>query len=193
MHNLTKTLVFFSCVIFSTACCALTITSDDNGQVTLPNNQLTIGSMAPPVTLTTGDYKKKTIGGATGKVQIISTIESFNTSVCDEQTMLINKAAKQLKNVTISIVTTNQPFIVDAFQKQHKINNINVLSAFNDPSFGMNYGVQVIGGQLTGITARAVFVVNKQGKIIYKEITNNIDHALNLKAATLAAKKADAE
>src|SRR3990167_1684789 len=159
-----KIFVVMLCLL-SVSAFALKITSDVNGLVYLPHHQLKIGSAAPKVTLLTGQYKKVTIGGATGKVQIISTIESFNTPVCDQQTMWFNKTAKKLKDVTISVVTTNQPFVVDAFQTQHNIKNINLLSAFNDPKFGMAYGVQVVGGELKGITARSIFVVNKAGKI----------------------------
>lgn len=170
----------------------LTITSDANGPVTLPAAQLKIGDMAPKITLVDGNYAKQTIGGATGKVQIISTIESFNTPVCDEQTMILNKAAIELKNTSIAVITTNQPFVVQDFQQKHKINNIKLLSAFNDPTFGKAYGVQVVGGELTGITARAVFVVNKQGVITYKQITQDIDKMPDMKAAIEAARKANA-
>src|SRR3990167_1054510 len=138
-----KIFVVMLCLL-SVSAFALKITSDVNGLVYLPHHQLKIGSAAPKVTLLTGQYKKYTIGGTTGKVQIISTIESFNTPVCDEQTLLLNKAAKKLKGVDISIVTTNQPFVVDAFQTKHKIKNIHLLSAFNNPQFGLAYGVQVI-------------------------------------------------
>lgn len=185
-----KKIIFAVLCLLSVSVFALKITSDVNGSVYLPSKQLKVGSFAPKVTLLSGQYKPVTIGGATGKVQIISTIESFNTSVCDQQAMWFNKAAKKLKDVNISIVTTNQPFVVDAFQTKHKIKNINLLSAFNDPKFGMAYGVQVVGGELKGITARSIFVVSKQGKIVYKEITQNIDKMPNLQAAFDAAKKA---
>lgn len=191
MQQICKLLITVLSLMISSYCCALTITSDVNGPVTLPSKQLHVGDMAPRITLTTGSYRKQTIGGATGKVQIISTIESFNTSVCDEQTMQLEKAAQELQNVSISVVTTNQPFIVDAFAKQHHIHNITLLSTFNDPKFGLAYGVQVLGGELKGITARAVFVINKMGKIVYKQITQNIDHMPNLEAAIKAAKLAN--
>lgn len=170
---------------------ALKITSDANGPVYLSEKQLSVGSAAPQVTLVTGDYKIRTIGGATGKVQIISSIESLNTSVCDSQTMYLSKVAKSLPNVDISVVTTNQPFVIAAFQSQHKTPGISILSAFNDPAFGNAYGVQVVGGQLMGITARSIFVVSKDGKIVYKEITENIDKMPNMEAAIEAAKKAN--
>lgn len=102
----------------------------------------------------------------------------------------MNQAANQLKNVKISVVTANMPFIVDAFKTKHKINNINLLSTFNSNVFGKKYGLQVIDGQLQGILARSVFVVDKQGKVVYKEITANIDKMPNLQAAIDAAKKA---
>lgn len=172
---------------------ALQLTSDANGPVTISEPALNVGDMAPSVTLTTGNFKKKEIGGATGKVQIISTIESYNTSVCDLQTMQLSDAAKKLKNVEISVVTANMPFVIDDFQAKHKISNINLLSTFNSDVFGKKYGIQVVGGELTGILARAVFVVDKNGKVIYKEIPQNIDKMPNLKAAIQAAEKADKE
>ena len=149
---------------------ALQLTSDVNGPVTVSEPPLQVGDMAPTVLLMTPDFRKMEIGGATGKVQIISTIESFNTSVCDLQTMQLNNAAKRLKNVEISIVTANMPFIVDEFKTKHKIKNINLLSTFNSDVFGKQYGVQVVGGELTGILARSVFVVDKNGKLVYKEL-----------------------
>lgn len=178
-------------------CCnvvyALEITSDANGPVTVSEPQLKVGDSAPAEMLTTSSFKEKQIGGATGKVQIISTIESFNTDVCDLQAMKFNQAAAgRLKNVDISIVTANIPFIVDDFKTKHKINNINLLSSFRNDSFGKKYGVQVVGGELKGILARSVFVIDKQGKVIYKEITSNIDKMPNLDAAMSAAEKATA-
>lgn len=168
---------------------ALQLTSDENGPVTVSEPQLKVGDMAPQVTLTTDKFKKKEVGGASGKVQIISTIESYNTSVCDLQTMQLSDAAKRLKDVEITVVTANMPFIVDDFKTKHKINNINLLSTFNNDVFGKKYGVQVTNGELTGILARSVFVIGKDGKVIYKEIPQNIDKMPNLKLAIQAAEK----
>lgn len=166
---------------------ALQITSDANGPVTISEPQLNIGDMALHVVLTTSDFKQKEIGRATRKVQIISTIESFNTD-CDLQTMKFDQATKRLGNVEISVVTANIPFIVDDFKNKHKINNINLLSTFNSNIFGKKYGVQVVGGELKGILARSVFVVDKNGKVIYKEIISNIEMP-NLDAAINIAEK----
>jgi thioredoxin-dependent peroxiredoxin len=172
-------------------CFGMQITSDANGPVTISEPQLNVGDAAPTVTLPDHNFKKVTVGGATGKVQIISTIESFYTSVCDDQTMQLNAAQQKMPNVQIAVLTANMPFVVDAYQTDHKINNIQLLSTFNDATFGKQYGVQVVGGELTGILARSIFVINKQGKVVYKEITSNIDKMPNLAAALKAAEQAD--
>lgn len=182
-------LVLFLLFAFNTSF-ALDLTSDVNGPVKVSEPQLNVGDIAPEVTLKNYDFKTKKIGGATGKVQIISTIESFNTSVCDLQSMKLNNAAKRLKNVEISIVTANIPFVVEEFKNKHKINNINLLSSFNSDVFGKKYGIQVVDGELTGILARSVFVIDKQGKVIYKEIPHNIDSMPNLEKAIKVAEKA---
>lgn len=185
-----KYLTMFLLLILSLSSYALTITSDENGPVYLPKHQLQVGDRAPIATLYNGDYKKVTFGGATGRVQVISTIESFNTPVCDQQSMILNKLAKKMPQIQVYVVTTNQPFIVQAFQQAHKLKNIHILSAFNNPRFGTLYGVQVIGGELTGITARSIFVVNKKGRIVYKQLTHNIDKMPHMKKAIKAVKKA---
>ncbi|MBK2125294.1 redoxin family protein [Fangia hongkongensis] len=190
MKRLLKVSVIIAGMASCTAGMSLDITSDANGTVMLPDRQLHKGERAPVVTLVDSRYKPVTIGGVTGKVQIISTIESFNTSVCDQQSMLLNDMAKELPDASVTVVTTNQPFIVDAFEKKHPLPNIKVLSAFDNKAFGMKYGVQVVGGELRGITARSVFVVAPDGDIVYKEITSNIDHMPNLKAVYKAAKSA---
>ncbi|OAI48832.1 hypothetical protein AYO45_00730 [Gammaproteobacteria bacterium SCGC AG-212-F23] len=103
--------------------------------------------------------------------------------------MQLSDAAKRLKNVEISVVTANMPFIVDDFKMKHKIKNINLLSIFNSDVFGKKYGVQVVDGELTGILARSVFVIDRRGKVVYKEITSNIDKMPDLKQAISVAEK----
>lgn len=171
---------------------ALDISSDANGPVTLAEPQLKIGSLAPKESLSTFNFKQQDVGGETGKVQIISTIESFDTEICDIQTMKLDQAAQKLPEVEISVVTANLPFIIDNFKKKHKIDHISLLSSSNNPEFGQQYGVQVVAGELKGVLARSVFVIDEKGRVIYKEITSNIDKMPNLDAAISAARNAAA-
>lgn len=169
---------------------ALQLVSDENGKVVVSEPQLKVGDLAPKITLTTPKFKRKSVGGAIGKVQIISTIQSLCSTVCDQQTMLLNDAAKRLKNVDITLITADTPFVLGDFKTKHNPDHINLLSAFHNETFGNKYGVQVIGGELTGILARSIFVVAADGKILYKEIPRNVNKMPNLAAAISAAEKA---
>lgn len=170
---------------------ALQLVSNNNGKVVVSEPQLRVGELAPKITLTTPKFKRKAVGGATGKIQIISTIQSLCTTVCDQQTMLLNTAAKRLKNVEVTLISTDTPFVLEDFKTKHSPDRITLLSAFHNEMFGNKYGVQVIGGELTGHLARSIFVVDTNGKILYKEIPHNINTMPNLAAAISAAEKAN--
>ena len=64
------------------------------------------------------------------------------------------------------------------------------LSDCRDHSFAQSYGVLVKEGPLAGLTARAVFVVGKDGKVKHAEYVREITTEPNYDAAISAAKQA---
>ena len=67
---------------------------------------------------------------------------------------------------------------------------VKTLSDFRDRSFAQSYGVLVKEGPLAGLTARAVFVVGKDGKVKHAEYVKEITTEPNYDAALTAAKQA---
>jgi thiol peroxidase len=59
-------------------------------------------------------------------------------------------------------------------------------SDFRDKSFASSYGILIKDGPLKGISARAIFVVNKSGKLVYKELCEEITAEPNYEAALCA-------
>ena len=70
------------------------------------------------------------------------------------------------------------------------VTNVKTLSDFRDHSFSQNYGVMVKEGPLAGLTARAVFVVGKDGKVKHVEYVKEITTEPSYDAALSAAKQA---
>ncbi|MEM9243416.1 MAG: redoxin family protein [Pseudomonadota bacterium] len=184
---ITAGILFF---LFDTAL-AIQLTSRQYGSETIPNVQLQSGDLAPQAKLLDRHYQQVTIGGSSDKVQIIVTAESLYTPLSNDQITTLNANASKLNATVVYVVTANQPIIVNMFENTHKFNTIQFLSAFNNPAFGLSYGVQIIGGKLTGITVPAIFVVNHQGKIVYKEIAHKLDQKLNIQAAITAAENVE--
>ncbi|MDE5635413.1 MAG: redoxin family protein, partial [Muribaculaceae bacterium] len=54
------------------------------------------------------------------------------------------------------------------------IDNVTPASAFREEDFQRNYGVRLIDGPLKGLLARAVVIIARDGRIIYRELVNQI-------------------
>ena len=72
------------------------------------------------------------------------------------------------------------------------VSQVKTLSDFRDRAFAQSYGVLVKEGPLTGLTARAVFVVGKDGKVKHAEYVKDITSEPDYEAALAAARQAAA-
>ena len=66
--------------------------------------------------------------------------------------------------------------------------NVTTLSAHRCTKFGEDYGVLISGGPLDRCLARAIFVVDAQGKLTHVEYVSEIAEHPNYEAALAAAK-----
>ena len=56
-------------------------------------------------------------------------------------------------------------------------------SAFRSPEFAHNYGLQIIDGPLAGLLARCVLIIDENGKVIYRDLVNEITNEPDYEAA----------
>lgn len=160
--------------------------------VNLTGNALNAGDAAPEVKVVKGDLAEMTVGGAKDKVQLIVVVPSLDTPVCATETRNFNTKAAALENVETVVVSMDLPFASKRFCSTEGIENLVTTSDFRNKDFGKTYGMLISDGPLAGVLARAIFVVNKQGKITYKElvpeITSEPEYDKALEAAKAAAK-----
>ena len=154
--------------------------------VSLKGKEINVGDSAPKVELIAGDLSAKSVGGASGKFQIINVVPSLDTGVCATQTRKFNEKAASLSNAEVFVVSLDLPFAQGRFCSIEGIQNVVALSDFKNKAFGESYGVILAGSPLEGLLTRAVFVVNPEGKVVHKEIvsevTNEPNYDLVLKA-----------
>jgi thiol peroxidase len=158
--------------------------------VALYGNQVNVGDNAPVVTLPNSALEEITIGGAQGKAQLIIAVPSLDTPVCATETRKFNEQAAKVEGAVVCVVSMDLPFAAKRFCSTEGIENVEVLSDFRDKCFSINYGTLIAEGALRGLSARAVFVVNKEGKITYKELVPEITQEPNYEAALNALKEA---
>lgn len=159
------------------------VTSKGN-PLTLLGTEVKVGDKAPDfVALDTG-LSPVRLSSFHGKVCILTSVPSLDTSVCDLETRRFNEEAGKLgEDVVVLTVSMDLPFAQKRWCGAAGVTHVKTVSDHRDASFGMAYGVLI---KELRLLARAVFVVDREGIIRYvqlvKEISNEPDYDSVLKA-----------
>jgi thiol peroxidase len=157
---------------------------------TLVGPQLKPGDKAPDFACVTAGLEVVGIGQTPAKTRLFSVVPSLDTGVCSAQTKKFDESLASLKDkVAAYTVSLDLPFAQKRFCTAESVNNMQTLSDVRDKSFGSNYGVLIEGLPLP-LLARAVFVVDKTGKITYVEYVSEVTNHPNYDAALAALKAA---
>jgi thiol peroxidase len=168
--------VFFSSASADISVSELTETTNlvmaGNKYVTLLGNQVKVGEQAPDFKVVTQSFSPVTLAEFKHKSVLISVVPSLDTGVCSVQTKRFNDEVAHLsKNVVMLTISNDLPFAQKRFCKAEKVQNIKVLSDAVWRNFGHNYGLLI---KDMGLLTRAIFIIDVDGKIAYKELVGNI-------------------
>jgi len=158
--------------------------------VNLSGNELNVGDKAPSVIATGTDLSDVEIGGAKDKIQLIITVPSLDTDTCAAETRRFNVDVNNLDICETTVVSMDLPFAADRFCTTEGIENLTVASDYIDKEVSKAYGVLMADNKLIGLSARAVFVIDRSGEIVYKEIVPEVTDEPNYAAALEAIKEA---
>lgn len=155
--------------------------------VTLLGTQVDVGEQAPDFKVVNDTFSPISLSSITDKTILISAVPSLDTGVCSLQTKRFNEEVANLADDVIVLTISNDlPFAQKRFCKVEEIDKIKVLSDSVWRDFGQKYGLLI---KDMGLLTRAIFIIDKDGKIAYKELVSNIakhpDYDMAL--ATLAA------
>jgi thioredoxin-dependent peroxiredoxin len=164
-------------------------------QVTLGGNPIDVGGTfpsagqaAPEFSLVGKDLKPLTLADFAGKRKVLNIVPSLDTPTCATSTRKFNEAAGKLANTVVIVVSGDLPFAATRFCSTEGIENVVTASTFRGHEFAQAYGVDVTSGPLTGLTARAVVVLDEQNKVLHAELVGEIKHEPNYDAALDALK-----
>ncbi len=166
---------------------------EHNGIITFGGNPLTLlgtsvntGEKAPDFTVLANDLSPRTLADYAGKILVISVVPSLDTGVCDMQTRRFNAEAAGLSDkVRILTISCDLPFAQARWCGAAGANALETLSDHRDLSFGLAYGVAI---KELRLLTRAVFVVNEEGVLVYKQIVPEVTDAVDFDAALAAVR-----
>ena len=165
-----------------------------SGIVTISGNPLTLigpelnaGSHAPDFNVLDAELKPVSLKDFSGKTRIISVTPSLDTPVCDLQLRRFNaEAAKMQGDVVVLNISMDLPFAISRFCTSAGIDAVKALSDHRDASFGTAYGLLI---KELRLLARAIFVIDKNDVIRYREIVPEIANQPDYDKALEAVKK----
>jgi thiol peroxidase len=167
-----------------------------SGAVTLKGNpvdlagpELKVGDAAPDFTLQSNALADVTLGDSAGKTRIIVTVPSLDTPTCHQEAKRFNDEAGQLENTEVLVVSMDLPFAQKRWCGAESAETIQALSGHRCTAFGEAYGVLISGGPLARCLARAIFVVDADGKLTHVEYVPEIADHPNYDAALAAARQ----
>lgn len=154
--------------------------------VTLLGNQVDIGDQAPNFKVVDKNFSPINLADFKDQTLLISVVPSLDTGVCSLQTKRFNEeAAKLPKNITILTISNDLPFAQKRFCKVESVDKVKVLSDSVWRNFGENYGLII---KDMGLLTRAIFIIDNQGIVKYKELVANISQHPNYENALSAVK-----
>lgn len=142
--------------------------------VTLGGEFIRVGVQAPDFELVKKDLTPLTLASLHGQRVVLNVFPSLDTGVCATSVRRFNKLAAALPDTVVVAVSKDLPFAQSRFCTTEGIDRVVPASAFRDTAFDQAYGLRMTDGPLKGLLARAVVVIDKQGRVVYTELVPEI-------------------
>jgi len=156
-------------------------------RLTLLGSEVKVGQKAPDFEVVANDLSTVKFSSFRGKVCIISSVPSLDTSVCDTMTRRFNQEAGKLdEDVVVLTISMDLPFAQKRWCGAADVKNVQTLSDHRDASFGKAFGVLI---KELHLLARAVFVVDNESIIRYVQIVPELTNEPDYEAALNAVKQ----
>jgi thiol peroxidase len=154
--------------------------------------EVKVGSKAPDFKTLNSGLGTVSLADTPAKARLFSVVPSLDTPVCSTQTKTFDEGLKALGDkVAAYTISLDLPFAQKRFCSGEHIASMQTLSDVHDQSFGKNWGVLLDGLPLPLLT-RAVFVVDKTGKVTYAQYVPEVTSEPDYKAALAALQAAAA-
>ncbi len=142
-----------------------------------------VGTKAPYFALTRKDFSEVSLDDFGKKCKVLNIFLSLDTEVCAKSVHEFLKQAANRPNVAVLNVSFDLPTAFQRFCAAEGIEGeVEMLSCFRS-HFAEDYGIFIVDGTMRGLCARAVFILDDENRILYREIVAEITEEPNYSAA----------
>lgn len=159
------------------------------GNPTNTNGELpSINTFATNFVLTNEGLEDINLTDFKGTKVVLNIFPSIDTPTCATSVRTFNRLASDLPNTKVLCISKDLPFAQKRFCGAEGISNVINLSQYKSNDFSENYGVEIVDGKLKGLMARAIVVIDENGKVIHNELVSEIANEPNYDLALAALK-----
>lgn len=131
------------------------------------------GDNAPEFRYVRKDMSEGKLSELKGKPTVLIAVPSVDTPVCANEAKQFNQKLSDLGAHGL-VISEDLPFALGRFCDAEGIENVETVSDFRYKDFVNAYGTEVAEGPFQGLSARAVFVVDPDGKISHTQLVPEI-------------------
>jgi thiol peroxidase len=156
---------------------------------TLLGDDVKVGDLAPDFTSAVPGWGSvKPLEESKGKVIILSAVPSLDTEVCNRETRRFNEEASKLgDDIIIYTISTDFPMAQKRWCGAAGVERVKVVSDVLEAEFGLKYGLLL---KERRFFRRAVFIVGRDGTLIYVNYLPKLSEEPNYDEVINAAKEA---
>jgi len=156
---------------------------------TVIGDDVKVGDRAPEFTsVVPGWGTVNPLQESNGKVIILCAVPSIDTETCDIETRRFNEEAANLSDdIVIYTISTDFPFAQKRWCGAAGVDKIKLVSDVLEAEFGEKYGLLI---KERRFFRRAVFIVGRDGKLIYVDYMPVLSQQPNYEEVIAAAKAA---
>lgn len=158
--------------------------------LTLTGSEVKLGKKAPKFSAVGQDMSPVELSQFAGKIVIIMAVPSLDTHTCNIEARRFDDEVRKLDgDVVLLSVSMDLPFAQKRWCDEAGTQKLITASDYRGGQFGKKYGVLI---KELGLLARAVFVVDRDGKVKYQQLVEEIsqepdyDQVISVVAAMLA-------
>lgn len=147
---------------------------------------------APDFTLFSSDKEPVTLSAQRGSKVVLLFFPAAFTSVCTAELCSVRDNLKMYEDLNAKVfgISVDSPFTLAKYKEEQNL-NFPLLSDFNktaSKAYGCLYDTFAFG--MEGVSKRAAFVIDEEGKLIYAEVLENAGEQPDFNAIQNVLRKA---
>jgi len=145
-----------------------------------------VGSAAPGFSLVSSGFAPITDADYAGRTVVLNIFPSVDTPTCAASVRTFNERASALEGAEVLCVSADLPPAAGRFCGAEGIENVACGSTFRNPEVLDAFGVRITDGPLEGLAARAVVVIDGDGRVVHSQLVSEIADEPDYDAALAA-------